>query len=78
MNSEGHSLPPELPVPKQLVPAQREGRVINNVPYVEVPGSTPYSLGESDSVLLSYWRIFRRYKGTVLVAAFLGALTGSS
>jgi len=46
--------------------------------YVEVP---PYVIGEPPIApetggLLEYWRMIRRRKGTLVLAAFLGALAG--
>src|SRR5260370_1569957 len=75
---EAHpQLPSPQPEPGALAPRQRHREVAPAGPYVDVPyyGSDPNGELETGG-LVEYWRILRRRKGTLILIAFPGALTG--
>lgn len=63
--------------PRALGAAQHLGDLLARDPRNSAPTPTEFPGGASpSSLLLEYWHIFRRRKGTILIAAFLGVLAG--
>src|ERR1039458_2407030 len=63
--------PGQTPVPHRNAAANLPARP----PYLEVPPPVVLN-GEAPPLLLEYWHMLRRHKGTLLAIAFVGLLAG--